>query len=87
MRRPNPGVDVAGVVDQHVDASEPSDRSLHGRIGVGGSATSSLTAKTTAISMVSAPSIRDDEHYWCRKCAGVSGQACRVSQRESNPAE
>ena len=31
-----PGVEVAGVVDQHVDASEPVDGSLDGRLGVGG---------------------------------------------------
>src|SRR5215218_9718492 len=30
-----PGVEVAGVVDQHVDASEPFHASLHGRLGVG----------------------------------------------------
>ena len=31
-----PGVEVAGVVDQHVDAAEPFDGGLHGRLGVGG---------------------------------------------------
>jgi hypothetical protein len=30
-----PGVEVAGVVDQHVDAAEPVDGSLDGRLGVG----------------------------------------------------
>jgi hypothetical protein len=31
-----PGVEVAGVVDEHVDASEPVDGSPDGRFGVGG---------------------------------------------------
>jgi Kef-type K+ transport system membrane component KefB len=31
-----PGVEVAGVVDQHVDAAEPFDGSRDGRLGVGG---------------------------------------------------
>ena len=31
-----PSVEVAGVVDQHIDASEPLHGSLHGRLGVGG---------------------------------------------------
>ena len=31
-----PGVEVARVVDQHVDASEPFDGCLDGRLGVGG---------------------------------------------------
>jgi hypothetical protein len=31
-----PGVEVAGVVDQHVDAAEPFHGRLHGRLGVGG---------------------------------------------------
>jgi hypothetical protein len=30
-----PGVEVAGVVDQHVDAAEPVDGSRHGRLGRG----------------------------------------------------
>ena len=29
-----PGVEVAGVVDEHVDAAEPLDGGLHGRLGV-----------------------------------------------------
>ena len=31
-----PGVEVAGVVDQHVDAAEPSTAACDGRLGVGG---------------------------------------------------
>ncbi len=31
-----PGVEVAGVVDQHVEAAEPVDRRLDGRLGIGG---------------------------------------------------
>ena len=31
-----PGVEVASVIDEHVDASEPIDGSLDGRLGVGG---------------------------------------------------
>ena len=75
-----PGVEVAGVVDQHVDPAEPVDGGLHGRLGVGRVVTSSVTASRSSCAPIAGAT-----RSGSRPVATTACPAARAARAMSTP--